>query len=104
MKSNLPPAPTQWIVFSPSPIHGVGGFARVDIMAGTRVLEYVGERISWRESVRRCESSNEYIFALDEEHHLDGRVDWNPARWINHSCAPNCEAQLVDGRIWIEAI
>jgi uncharacterized protein len=95
--------PTEWVVFGTSPIHGLGGFARRDIAAGTRILEYAGERITWRESVRRCESNNEYIFALDEEYHLDGSVDWNPARLLNHSCAPNCEAQLVDGRVWIEA-
>ena len=41
---------------------------------------------------------------LDEEHDLDGNVSWNPARLLNHSCAPNCEAQLDDGHIWIVAL
>src|ERR1041385_6559266 len=97
-------AETEWIVFKPSPIHGIGGFARVEISSGTRVIEYVGEKISKRESLAHCERNNEYIFALDEEHDLDGNVDGNPARFLNHSCAPNCEARLGDGRIWIVAL
>ena len=92
------------IVFHSSPIHGTGGFARVDIPAGTRVIEYVGEIISKQESLERCERSNEYIFAIDEERDLDGNVEWNPARFLNHSCEPNCEAQFVEGRIWVVAI
>jgi hypothetical protein len=92
------------VVFQSSRIHGTGGFARVDIPSGTRVIEYVGEMISKQESLARCERSNEYIFAIDDEHDLDGNVDWNPARFLNHSCEPNCEAQFVDGRIWLVAI
>jgi uncharacterized protein len=95
---------TGHLVFMSSPIHGTGGFARDDIAAGTRVIEYVGERITKAESLKRCELNNEYIFALDEEHDLDGNVAWNPARFLNHSCAPNCEAVLEDGRIWIVAL
>ena len=91
------------IVIGPSPIHRMGGFARTDIPAGTRVLEYIGERISKEESLRRCEGNNEYIFAIDERFDLDGNVPENPARFLNHSCAPNCEAEFVDGRIWLVA-
>jgi len=90
-------------VFQPSTIHGAGGFACKNIPAGTKVIEYVGERISKAESLRRCEANNEYIFMLNDQQDLDGDVDWNPARLINHSCAPNCEALLEDGRIWIVA-
>jgi len=97
-------AETEQVMFKPSVIHGVGGFARVDIPAGTRFLEYKGERISKRESLTRCEGNNEYIFALDEECDLDGNVGWNSARFLNHSCAPNCEAILDEGRIWIVSI
>jgi SET domain-containing protein len=94
---------TDWVVFKPSPIHGLGGFARRDIPTGMRIVEYVGEKISAEESLRRCEGNNEYIFALDHHTHLDGNVVWNPARLLNHSCAPNCDAEFVDGRIWILA-
>ncbi len=70
---------------------------------GACVLEYVGEIINKAESLRRCEANNEYIFSLDDECDVDGNVPWNPARLINHSCAPNCEAVLGEGRIWIVA-
>jgi uncharacterized protein len=94
---------TGLVEFKESPIHGVGGFAKGGIGKGTRIIEYVGERISKGESVRRCEKNNEYIFGLNEEEDLDGNVAWNPARFFNHSCEPNCEAELDDGRIWIIA-
>jgi uncharacterized protein len=89
--------------FGPSVIHGTGAFAVCPFPAGTHLIEYVGEIIDKRESLRRCELNNEYIFALDETRDIDGNVDWNPARFINHSCAPNCEAVLDDGHIWIIA-
>jgi uncharacterized protein len=94
---------TDQLVFEASPIHGLGGFAKTAIGKGTRVVEYLGERITKSESLRRCERNNEFIFSLDEEHDLDGNVAWNPARFLNHSCAPNCEAELQDGHIWIVA-
>jgi hypothetical protein len=96
-------AETALVRFRPSAIHGVGGFAKTDIAAGTRVIEYVGEKITKAESLRRCESANEYIFSLDETRDLDGNVPWNPARYLNHSCDPNCEAEPDGGRIWIVA-
>jgi uncharacterized protein len=94
---------TDLLVLKDSPIHGLGGFAKPAIPQGTRIVEYVGERISKSESVRRCEQNNEYIFSLNEEQDLDGNVAWNPARFLNHSCAPNCEAEKHGERIWIIA-
>jgi uncharacterized protein len=92
---------TDLVLYRTSGIHGFGGFARLDIAAGTRVVEYVGEKITKAESLRRCEADNEYIFHFDDECDLDGNVDWNPARFLNHSCAPNCEADWDEDRIWI---
>jgi len=92
------------LVVRPSAIHGMGVFAARAIQADTRVVEYVGERISKQESLRRCERSNEYIFGLNEKEDLDGNVPWNPARFINHSCSPNCEAQFEEGRICLIAL
>lgn len=89
--------------FRPSRIHGTGAFAAHAIAEGVRVLEYVGEIIDKQESLKRCEANNEYIFNLDDEHDVDGNVSWNPARLINHSCDPNCEAVFEEGRIWIVA-
>ncbi len=96
-------AGTELIRFGPSAIHGIGGFARKVIPAGTPVIEYVGERIDKKESLRRCEAGNPFVFSLDEQWDLDGSVGWNPARFLNHSCEPNCEAELRNGRIWIVA-
>jgi SET domain-containing protein len=93
-----------WMYVRMSSVHGQGGFAARDIPKGTRIIEYTGERISKAESLRRCEANNEFIFTLDEEQDLDGSVDWNVARFINHSCAPNCEAEMDNGHIWIIAV
>lgn len=97
---------TEWIIFKDSGIHGRGGFARSDIPAETPVIEYIGERITKEESLRRCEADNPFIFSLDDNSDLDGGVDWNPARFLNHSCSPNCEAQTEEGddHIWIVAL
>jgi SET domain-containing protein len=91
------------LTFHASSIHGTGAFATRFISNGTRLLEYQGEKIDKRESLRRCEHNNPYIFSLDDEHDLDGNVESNPARFINHSCAPNCIAEFTGGRIWITA-
>ena len=97
-------AETGLIVFRNSPIHGRGGFATEKIRQGSRVIEYVGERIGKDESLRRCEQNNQFIFSLNDSQDLDGNVPWNPARFINHSCAPNCEATLDEDRIWLCAL
>ncbi len=92
------------VLIKGSAIDGMGGFARADISAGERVIEYVGRKIDKKESLRQCELENPCIFHLDEEHDLDGNVEWNPARFLNHSCSPNSEAQSEDGTIWIVAL
>jgi len=95
---------TELIVFRRSIIHGTGGYARIDIAAGTRLIEYVGNWISKSESLKRCTAQNAYIFTLTDQIDLDGDVPWNPARFINHSCTPNCEAEQDDDHIWIIAL
>jgi len=85
-------------------IHGTGLFARVDLAAGTHVIEYVGERVTKEQSLRRRLEDNFFVFTVTDEFDIDGAVDWNPARFINHSCAPNCEAEMKDERIWIIAL
>ncbi|MEP6662137.1 MAG: SET domain-containing protein-lysine N-methyltransferase [Verrucomicrobiota bacterium] len=94
----------QLIEVRSSAIHGTGCFALRKIRKGKPVIEYVGEKISKAESLKRCEEQNVYIFALDDEFDLDGSVDWNPAKFINHSCAPNCEAEFFGDQIWIMAL
>ncbi len=96
-----------------SAIHGTGVFATRAIRKGQRILEYTGEKISKEESERRGIELMErakkdggaavYIFTLDDEWDLDGGVEGNDARLINHSCDPNCEAWDHSGHIWIHA-
>ena len=100
---NVPGLPDSLVVNS-SPIHGRGVFATTMLPANQRLIEYVGEKITKAESLRRCEANNFYIFDLDSEFDLDGNVEWNPARFINHSCTPNCEAIGDDDGIWIVSL
>ena len=84
-----------------SRIHGKGLFARRDIAAGTQLIQYVGRRIPKEYAAELCLKRNAYIFTLDGEEDVDGKVSWNPARLINHSCDPNCDAEVDDrDRIW----
>ena len=87
-----------WYVVRRSPLHGSGLFARRKIPAGTRVIEYGGKRISAREADRRHPANPDdpfhtFFFALNSGEVIDGGDRGNDARWINHSCMPNCEAQ-----------
>jgi len=86
----------------PSSIHGVGLFARRDISEGQSIVEYSGERISKAESIRRCSEGNAFIFYLDEQFDLDGNIESNPARFLNHSCSPNCAVEK-EGRLVVVA-
>lgn len=96
-------APDGCIIIKTSAIHGLGAFARHDLSRSTRVIEYLGEIIDKLESLRRQESGNPFLFCLDDQCDLDGMVAWNAARYLNHSCAPNCDAERIDGKIWITA-
>jgi SET domain-containing protein len=93
-----------------SPIAGVGAFATRRIKKGTRIIEYTGERISNAEADRRYDedkmkSHHTFLFTLTSRTVVDAAVGGNEARFINHSCAPNCEAVIEDGkRIYIEAL
>ena len=92
-----------------SPIHGSGAFATRPIPEGTRLVEYRGERLTPAEADARYpdvpgEVHHTYLFAIDDDIVIDAAVDGNEARFINHSCGPNCDAVIDDGRIWIETI
>lgn len=91
------------IELRPSLIHGTGGFAIETIAAGAGIIEYQGQRIDKQQSLEKCIRGNHCIFYVDETSDLDGNVDWNPARFLNHSCAPNSDAERIDGKIWIVA-
>jgi len=88
----------------PSPIAGQGLFAAQDIRKGTRIIEYTGEKISKAESTRRLAEGNAYIFEFNNRYDIDGEGLENTARYINHSCAPNCEVEKTTKSIWILAL
>ena len=92
-----------------SGVHGKGVFALQAIPAGTRIVEYVGEIISWKEAQMRHphdpkDPNHTFYFHIDEDHVIDAKVGGNSSRWINHSCDPNCVADEQGNRVFIIAI
>lgn len=87
----------------PSRIAGQGLFAVDDIPQGTRILPYIGEKIPSAERARRLAAGNAYIFYLNYRYAIDGQSLENTARYINHSCDPNCDVEKVETTLWIVA-
>lgn len=114
-KKEFPKANTEFIIVKNSKIHNKGVFAKKDIPKRAKVIEYIGEKITKAESEKRAERQLEksknhtvdggvYIFELNKKYDIDGKVPWNPAQFINHSCDPNCEVENIRGHLWIIAI
>src|SRR5574340_579991 len=105
----MPRRSTPWFEIRRSAIQGMGAFAVRRIRAGTRLIEYTGERVSHAEADRRyddgsMERHHTFLFTVDRRTVIDAAVNGNDARFINHSCDPNCEAVIDGGRIFIESI
>jgi SET domain-containing protein len=83
-----------------SPIHGNGVFALVDIPAKTELIEYRGKRLTHAQADRlyanTSDTGHTFLFTLNDKYVLDANFEGNIARWINHSCAPNCRALLEE--------
>ncbi len=91
-----------------SRIHGRGVFAARRIRKGTRIIEYVGERLSHEAADKRYEDhdpndNHTFLFIVDKKTVIDAGVGGIDARFINHSCDGNCESVIEKGRVWIEA-
>ena len=110
-----PHSTSEWAKVEGSTVHGRGMFATQDIPEGQSIIQYLGERIDKEESDRRGNAlfdesqktggAQVYLFTLDENWDLDGNFEWNTARLVNHSCNPNCEAQIDDDlNIWLVAV
>ena len=95
-----------------SKIHGTGIIASEDIKKGTKIIQYIGEKITKKEGDKRSEErikkylkkKNEgsvYVFELNKKYDIDGSPMYNKARFINHSCDPNCEVEIIKNEIWI---
>ncbi len=92
-----------------SPVHGRGVFALADLPAGLLLLEYKGLHLPWKEAQRlhaasNAEEGHTFFFGLDDGSVIDGAHGGNSARWLNHSCAPNCEAEQDGTRVFIRSI
>lgn len=106
--TNTPPT---WHKVQQSDLHGTGVFAACDIPEGTLIFEYIGARISQEEADAQPSADPDnpfhtFFFSLSSGEIIDGGQNGNDARWINHSCDPNCEAQEdEDGeRVYIVAL
>jgi SET domain-containing protein len=92
-----------------SAIHGNGVFAARKIPVDTRIIEYCGERIDDDTAAERgshdpANPFHTFFFSLEGGKMIDGGVQGSDARWINHACAPNCEAREEEGRVYIYAL
>ncbi len=98
-----------------SKVHGNGVFATKDIPKGNKIIEYIGEKIRKSEGDKRSAerinrylnsktTGSVYIFELNKKYDIDGSFKYNKARYINHSCDPNCEVDIIRGKIWISSL
>ena len=115
MKSGSPPSLRQALLADThirvrhSVIHGNGVFATRKIPAGARIIEYMGKRITEAQAEKRFgldldNPHHTFFFSLESGKLIDGGDQGNDARWINHACEPNCEAQEEKGRVYIHAL
>ena len=101
--------PKRLYVVRHSAIHGRGVFASRKIKKHKTIIEYRGERTTWDEANERPASDPDnpyhtFLFGLDDGRVIDAGVGGNAARWINHSCKPNCETEEdKKGRVFIKA-
>jgi hypothetical protein len=98
-----------YVIVKGSKIHGRGVYAARRIRKGTRIIEYVGDRISHEEADARYDSKPEddghtFLFVVDDDLCIDAGVGGNAARFINHKCDANCETVIEGRRVFIEAI
>jgi SET domain-containing protein len=100
--------PNPYLETRTSAIQGTGAFAIRNIRKGTRIIEYLGQRISWRTADTRYDDEkmgrhHTFLFTVDDKVVIDAARDGNDARFLNHSCDGNCEAITDRKRIFIEA-
>ena len=100
--------PNPYLELRTSKIQGTGAFAARNIRKGTRIIEYLGQRISWRTADKRYDDEkmgrhHTFLFTVDDKVCIDGAVKGNAARFLNHSCDGNCEAINDRKRIFLDA-
>jgi len=106
----VPNEQNPWFALRRSSIQGRGAFALQRIRKGTRIIEYTGEIITDDEEADRryddetMDRHHTFLFAVDTNHVIDGARKGNDAKYINHSCEPNCEAVIEENRVYIDAL
>src|SRR5690348_8876707 len=107
-KGGPPIATSDLVEVRNSPVHGRGVFAVKPIKKGTRILEYLGDRVSHEAADKRYEDHDEndnhtFLFIVDKKTVIDAGVGGNDARFINHQCEGNCESVIENRRVFIDA-
>ena len=95
------------VVVRNSKIHGKGVFANAFLPKGSRIIEYKGRRITEKKADDKYgddEGTHTFLFLIENAMVIDANYEGNSSRWINHSCDPNCDADEVDGRVYIVAL
>jgi len=96
----MPVTMSRSIVLRRSPIHGNGVFANKKLSPGVELIRYGGRLLTHAQADRiyagGVDTGHTFLFTLNERYIIDGNVEGNTARWVNHSCAPNCQAVLVE--------
>ena len=98
-----------------SNVHNYGIFAKTNIPKDSKIIQYIGEKITKSEGDKRSakrinkylnseRTGSVYIFELNKYYDIDGSVSYNKAKYINHSCEPNCEVVIERDEIWIKSI
>ncbi len=106
--ANASTASTRKVQVKRSGVHGKGVFANQAFKRGDVIIEYKGEIITWEEALRRhphdpADPNHTFYFHIDDEYVIDGKYKGNAAKWINHACSPNCEADQQGKRVFIKA-
>ena len=96
--------PARRTVVRESGVHGRGVYATQFVPKGARIIEYAGQRVSWDSAPNDENNPHTFNFGLDNGEVINPEIGGNEARWINHSCDPNCEAIEEDDRIFIYAM
>ena len=99
MKSKI----NQFVRIKYSKIHGNGGFAKKDIKKGTKLIEYIGKKITKEEAETISDKNGVFLFEVNKKWDIDGNIPENSARFINLSCDPNCNFEIKNNKIWIKA-
>ena len=88
-----------------SKIHGTGVFATRRIRPGRLLIAYLGQVIKTAAARKRyAKGPHTFLFHLEDDRYVDAAIGGNDARFINHSCDPNCAPEMLDGAIWIRSI